>query len=620
MFQYTPLILPLIVSAVVVATVVVYAWRYRTRTAALAFVATMLTLLIWTAGFVLEILSVGLRAKIFWANIQFIGITFLSLAWLMMVLDYTGHTGFKRFLPFLAVIPIITNILIWTNPYHHLFRIHPTLDTTSGPFPILVNDYGAWFRWVYSPSSYLVFFATLILLVRSFVFSTRAYRRQTVILLLATVLPLLTDLLYTVGVTPIPNFNLTPVVFSISGVLVGWAIFRFRFLDLMPIARSKLVDIMGDTIIVLDEKGRLVDLNPAAQTIFGDAFRDLIGQPIAAVWTDRQDLIDILMTDTALQAEISLGIGQDVRFYDLSLSLLYGRRRQIAGRLIMLRDITALKQAEGAVRSTNIQLQGANEQLADSNQALGAFAHTVAHDLKNPLSVLLGYAQLLEEQYAELSSETIDKIVHIIIKNGNKLTRIIDDLLLLASAREEKASLTPLDMRVVVASVLNNLAPMIEEYQAKVTVPDVWPNAIGYAPWIESVWTNYISNALKYGGRPPRVELGASTVSAPTTGTMTRFWVRDNGQGIPSQDRGKLFTSFMRLEQTRAMKGHGLGLSIIKRIVEKLGGQVGVESEGVPGKGSTFYFTLPLKADAAPRASSDDAHAATARMSQKDKK
>jgi len=548
---------------------------------------------------VLEILSVGLRAKIFWANIQFIGITFLSLAWLMMVLDYTGRTRFKRFWPFGAVIPVITNILIWTNPYHHLFRIHPTLDTTSGPFPILVNDYGIWFRWVYSPSSNLVFFATLMLLVRSFVFSARAYRRQTVILLLATVLPLLTDLLYTVGVTPIPNFNLTPVVFSISGVLVGWAIFRFRFLDLMPIARSKLVDIMGDTVIVLDEKGRLVDLNPAAQTIFGDAFRYLIGQPIASVWTDRQDLIDILMTDTALQTEISLGQGQASRFYNLRLSLLYGRRRQIVGRLVVLQDITALKQAEKAIRLANIQLQEANEQLADSNKELKAFAHTAAHDLKSPLSVLLGYTQLLEEQYTELSSETVDEIIYIIIKNGNKLTRIIDGLLLLASVREEEISTTPLAMRVIVASVLGHLAPMIEEYQAEVTVPDGWPNAIGYAPWIESVWTNYITNALKYGGRPPRIELGACVVSAPT-GTMARFWVRDNGRGVLIKEQGQLFTSFMRLEQTRVMKGHGLGLSIVKRIVEKLDGQVGVESEVVPGKGSTFYFTLPQKADTAP--------------------
>ena len=99
---------------------------------------------------------------------------------------------------------------------------------------------------------------------------------------------------------------------------------------------------------------------------------------------------------------------------------------------------------------------------------------------------------------------------------------------------------------------------------------------------------NYVSNAIQHGGQPPRVQLGADV----QTDGMVRFWVRDNGQGIPRQEVGRLFAPFTRLNQVRA-KGHGLGLSIVRRIVEKLGGQVGVESE--LGKGSSFFFTLPAE-------------------------
>jgi two-component system sensor histidine kinase/response regulator len=120
---------------------------------------------------------------------------------------------------------------------------------------------------------------------------------------------------------------------------------------------------------------------------------------------------------------------------------------------------------------------------------------------------------------------------------------------------------------------------------------------VGHGPWIEEVWANYISNALKYGGSPPRIELGADPPppSPPSGGTegearMVRFWVRDNGPGLTPEEQARLFTPFTRLEQVRA-KGHGLGLSIVRRIVEKLGGQVGVESE--VGQSSTFSFTLP---------------------------
>ena len=113
-----------------------------------------------------------------------------------------------------------------------------------------------------------------------------------------------------------------------------------------------------------------------------------------------------------------------------------------------------------------------------------------------------------------------------------------------------------------------------------------WPIASGYAPWIEEVWVNYVSNAIKYGGRPPHIELGATRQANDTI----RFWVRDNGGGLTLEEQSRLFTAFTRLHQARA-KGHGLGLSIVKRIIEKLGGTVGVESE--IGAGSTFYFILP---------------------------
>jgi signal transduction histidine kinase len=116
---------------------------------------------------------------------------------------------------------------------------------------------------------------------------------------------------------------------------------------------------------------------------------------------------------------------------------------------------------------------------------------------------------------------------------------------------------------------------------------------VGYGPWVEVVWTNYLSNAIKYGGRPPMVELGAQELPSPTNGLPTvRFWVHDNGPGLSDNEQARLFTPFERLHQTRA-PGHGLGLSIVQRVVTKLGGQVGVESNGVEGQGCIFYFTLP---------------------------
>ena len=110
-----------------------------------------------------------------------------------------------------------------------------------------------------------------------------------------------------------------------------------------------------------------------------------------------------------------------------------------------------------------------------------------------------------------------------------------------------KVEVVPLDMADIVAEALERLAPMIEEYRAEIILPDAWPAALGYGPWVVEVWANYVSNAVKYGGTPPRVELGAT---AQTDGTV-RFWVRDNGLGLSPEEQGRLFTPFTRLHQDR---------------------------------------------------------------------
>lgn len=220
---------------------------------------------------------------------------------------------------------------------------------------------------------------------------------------------------------------------------------------------------------------------------------------------------------------------------------------------------------------------------------LDAFAHTVAHDLKTPLTSIIGYAQVLEQAHESLSETQLHTYLQTIAQRGRDMSNIIDELLLLAGVRKmEQVKMEALDMGTIVAKTQRRLSDMIEEYQAEIVLPDAWPTAIGYGPWIEEVWANYISNAIKYGGRPPLVELGATEDAEG----MVRFWVRDNGAGLAPDEQERLFTPFTRLSQAQvSAKGHGLGLSIVRRIVEKLGKQVGVE--GDVGKGSTFFFTLP---------------------------
>ena len=242
-------------------------------------------------------------------------------------------------------------------------------------------------------------------------------------------------------------------------------------------------------------------------------------------------------------------------------------------------DVTESKHLEEALRQYNNELQARNVEL-------DAYARSVAHDIKNPLHIMLGYADMLINNYDRLSDEMIIDSLRFINKSGQKLNSIIDHLLLLSQVRSKEVVLNPLDTERIVAAARLRVAPLIDE-RTVISTPAQWPCALGYEPWVEEVWANYLGNALKYGGQPGRIELGAER----QPGGMVRFWIRDYGQGIAPQDQVRLFTAFYQADSTQG--GYGLGLSIVKRIVAKLGGSVAVESSGVPGEGSTFSFTLP---------------------------
>jgi signal transduction histidine kinase len=237
------------------------------------------------------------------------------------------------------------------------------------------------------------------------------------------------------------------------------------------------------------------------------------------------------------------------------------------------------------------ELERSTEELKKRNLELDAFAHTVAHDLKNPLGGIVGFTELLLDECSSTPPqyESCQERLSHIRQAAEQMFNIIDALLLLAGvSRQMQMVPHALNMSEIIKRVIEQrLCYMLRDYAAEIKVVSTWPIAQGYSPWIEEIWVNYLSNGLKYGGNPPYLELGADSPKQ----NMIRFWVRDNGPGLPEEAQAKLFTPFTRLHTKRA-KGHGLGLSIVQQIVEKLGGRAGVES--TPGQGSLFYFTLPV--------------------------
>ncbi|RKZ40888.1 MAG: hybrid sensor histidine kinase/response regulator [Candidatus Parabeggiatoa sp. nov. 3] len=250
-----------------------------------------------------------------------------------------------------------------------------------------------------------------------------------------------------------------------------------------------------------------------------------------------------------------------------------------------------LQQAIKSQANNSPELKRYQTELKHCQTKLETFVHTVANDLKQPLDSLLTLCSSLEQN----SSTTMPLLLHAesiqtlqkMRTMGEQAGNVMNFMLFLGELFQDKpAKFALFDTDEIVTTVIEKrLASMIQQYQAKIKLAEIWPSVPGVRLWLEEIWINYISNALKYGGKPPHLELGA----APFPPDFVRFWVRDNGEGITSVEQERLFKPF-DLQQLQ-VKEDGLGLSMVQHLVEKLGGSVGVES--TKGKGSLFYFILP---------------------------
>lgn len=348
-----------------------------------------------------------------------------------------------------------------------------------------------------------------------------------------------------------------------------------------------LVEISPDAITLTGLDGKIIFCNQQAALQNGcDGPEDLVGRDsfefIAPEDRPRaiENALKVLQGEPLKSIEYTVLKEDGTRFRaELNTSLVVDAEGNPRGFIGVLRDITRHKEVEEALRRSNAELQ---EQKDD----LDAFARTVAHDLQSPLAFIIGMAELLADESETVPLADQQKYLQAIVQHGLKASRITEELLLLAQVGRGEVEVEPLDMARIVAEAWQRLAEAAQDHRAEIHLPAAWPVAMGHGPWVEEVWVNYLSNALKYGGRPPRLELGAEV----QLDDQVRFWVCDNGSGLTAEEQTRLFIPFAKLHQARAT-GYGLGLSIVHRIVDKLGGRVGVESDGM--NGSTFSFTLP---------------------------
>jgi len=337
-WQAAPYALPLFATAALAGILALYAFRRAARPGALTFGLLMAAMSEWAAFYAVELLAPSLPGKLLAAKLQYLGIAAVPALWLAFALIYTGRTGWltrgRRLL--LAAPGSLTFILALTNEWHHLIWIGVGLDPGGAP-ALYIAGHGAWFL-VYTLIAYAFILIGVGLHALAFARAARPYRRQATVMLLGALAPLAGNALYLAGLSPIPWLDLTPFIFALSGALLALGFFRFDLLELMPIAAPVVIEHLQDAVIVTDILSRVVGLNPAARRLFG-AEDEIIGR----------NLLDVLWPMQSIQGhaeiaegqmEVEIDEGEARRAFQLTITPIRDNRRQLAGRLLLLRDIT----------------------------------------------------------------------------------------------------------------------------------------------------------------------------------------------------------------------------------------------------------------------------------------
>lgn len=315
-----------------------YAWRCRSLPGALAFAFMIPPAALWSLTGIGELTAAGLESKLIWANVQYVAIALLPVAWLALSLDYTGRRSWltRRRVLALCVVPLITQVMLWTDGYHHLVRATVWLET-AGPYPVVGRTFGPWF-WVHCAYSYVVAAIAIGILVGAVLSTPYFYRRQPLALLVGSLIALSWNAAFVFAPGIMPSYDFTPVATALAGVLIAWGLFQVPLFNLVPVARHALVQNMSDGVLVLDRSDRVVDLNRSAQELIDRPITSILSRPIAQCW-DAWAQMAAPHSTGANQTELHLSDNGTRRHYEVKWSPLV-RHDQVVGRLVALRDVT----------------------------------------------------------------------------------------------------------------------------------------------------------------------------------------------------------------------------------------------------------------------------------------
>ncbi|MGF1505664.1 MAG: histidine kinase N-terminal 7TM domain-containing protein, partial [Anaerolineae bacterium] len=395
MFQYTPFALIFLFAGLSLLMAAAVIWqRRRPGTGVTTLLVMLFAIAYWSFNNFVEISVTSFSAKMIVTMALYAGIVVVPTGWLIFILQYTGRESWltRRNLSLLAFMPIVTMVVVATNPLHNVFWTDMSLTTIDG-LAVLSTEFGPAF-WVHAVYSYLLLAIGAVLLIQTMLRSPQVYRGQAVWLLVGTFTPWVSNAFYIFDISPLPAYlDPTPLAFSITGITFAWNIYRFRLMDIVPIAKDIIIDNLVDPVIVLDTDNNIVQANATALELLDASANDATGKPVQEVITDQEELMARFRHVEQAHDVVTMTFHGESYIFDLNIIPLRTRQGDLTGRVIMLHDITALKTA-------NRNLVIARIEAEEANRLKSEFLATKSHEQRTPLNANIGFSDLLMSDIA----------------------------------------------------------------------------------------------------------------------------------------------------------------------------------------------------------------------------
>jgi PAS domain S-box-containing protein len=573
-------------------------WQYRSSVVAQGLVWYLAMVGGLLGANALELVSATPQGTVVWAKTAHAFFMGSGLAWLAFAVSYAGYSSFTRWRVYrwLVVFPVVSALVAWTNEYHHLFWEQENFVRVAG-FLTMRPSYGPAF-WISGVYLYTMILMGVTLFVTTGARAGQLVRRQSVMITVGAIVPVLVNLLYVFRMIPDVQKDYTSIAFALSGIVFFVAIHRYNLLRVFPIHHQVILEDVSAAVITVDDQGLIWDMNHQAAELLGVP-SDAIGRQVAEVTTLATILKDVPL-DTRGNRQFSLFTNSgDEQHLDVWVKPIQqndhdGRR---AGSIITISDISpwvklvrerdaALHQlASEQERIDDLQMQmRRRERLA----TIGQLAAGMAHEINNPLTFMRSAFREMERVMPESDLHSdVEQLSHDIHHGLDRIEGVVQNLLTYSRGFTRSRPRGVVQFSEIVHGAVALVRPALEGTHLTVEVSDqIQVNC--RSDEISQVLLNLLINAVHAvqdgrGGGESWITVKASVQSGRLVCA-----VRDSGPGVPESDRSHVFDPFFTTKSDDA--GTGLGLSIAREIVQSgHGGRLYIED----GPVSTFVMELP---------------------------